>query len=197
MSEPFNAKKGSPYNNGGLAPRAYDDAPQKGHRVHHCLNFIVRLLTAMASAAALTTMVKSNQGPARWRDFWAFKWFIIANAIVLTYSTLAALASLLGEWTRRGPLSSTPLAWLTFLVDFLLANALMSAASTATAISWVGRKGQPNAGWEAQCVAVGGFCRRVLGALIASYIGWVLLALSTILAATAIHRLRRRSAVAN
>lgn len=195
-----NGKKGpGGYGNGGAAAAGYAEPNRKAQRAHHCVNFILRLLTAMAAAAALTTMVKSNQtapgATARWNDFAAFKWFVLANAIVLSYATLAALASLLGVFTRKGPLSSTPLAWLTFLLDFLLVNALMSATAAATTIAWIGRRGQLNAQWPSLCGVVGGFCRRVLGALIASYIAWVLLALSTILAAAAIHRLRRRGAV--
>lgn len=199
VGEQYNGKKGPGYGNGTGAATGYAEPSRKAHRAHHCLNFILRLLTAMATAAALTTIYKSNQtvggARARWNDFAAFKFFLLANAVVLTYATLAALASLLGLFTRRGPLSSTPLAWLTFLMDFLLVNALMAAAASATTIAWVGRRGQLNAGWSAQCGVVGGFCRRVLGALIACYIGWLLLALSTILAAAAIHRLRRRHAV--
>ena len=124
----------------------------------------------------------------------ACRWFLLANAIVCAYAILAALASLLGVCTRRGPLSSTPVAWLTFLVDFLLASALLSAAASATTIAWVGYKGQSTAGWLSTCGRVSGFCHRIAGALIASYAGWVFLALSTVVAASALHTLRRRTA---
>jgi uncharacterized protein (TIGR01569 family) len=70
----------------------------------------------------------------------------------------------------------------------------MSAAASATTIAWIGYKGQDNARWFSQCGVVRGFCRRVGGALIASYAGWVFLALSTIVAASALHKLRRRTA---
>lgn len=197
---PYNGTK---FNNG--APGVpVDEAPRRAHRVHHCLDFLLRVLTALATAAAIVTLLKSNQtvrgtggrltARARWNDFGSFKWFLLANAIVCAYSILAALASLLGVCTRRGPLSLRPIAWLTFLVDFLLASALMSAVASATTIAWIGYKGQSNAGWQSQCGLVRTFCHRVLGALIASYAGWVFLALSTLVAASALHTLRRRTA---
>jgi uncharacterized protein (TIGR01569 family) len=199
VSDPYGTKRAPVYSN-GAAGAPYDG--RRAHRAHHCLNFILRVLTALATAAALITLLKANQTVtvggstvrARWNDFGAFKWFLLANAIVCAYSILAAIAALLGVCTPRGPFSVSPVAWLTFLVDFLLASALMSAAASATTLAWIGYKGQSTAGWASTCGVVHGFCRRVGGALIASYIGWVFLALSTILAAMAIHRLQRRRA---
>lgn len=196
VSEPYG--KGSAYNNPGAG---YDAAPRhRAHRLRHLLNFILRVLTALASAAAIVVIVKSNQTVslggrtlrARWKDFAAFRWFLLANAIICAYSVLAAIASLIGMCIPWGPLSVNPLAWLTFLVDFLLVNALMSAAASATEVAYIGYRGQSSASWAKACPAVGSFCRRVAGALVASYIAWIFLALSTLLAVTAIHNTRRR-----
>lgn len=203
MATPTAPYSGTKYNNG--APGVpVDEAPRRAHRAHHCLDFLLRVLTALATGAAIATILKSNQSVhsatgaltarARWKDFGSFKWFLLANAIVCAYSILAALASLIGVCTRRGPLSLTPITWLTFLADFLLTNALMSAAASATTIAWIGYKGQNNARWYSQCGVVRSFCHRVAGALIASYVGWVFLALSTLVAASALHTLRRRTA---
>jgi uncharacterized protein (TIGR01569 family) len=191
------------YTNGVPGEPVYE-APRRAHRAHHCADFLLRVLTALASTAAIVTILKSNQSVygvngrlvarARWNDFAGFKWFLLANAVVCAYAILAAIASLLGVCTRRGPLSITPIAWLTFLVDFLLTNALMSAAAVATTLAWIGYKGQSNAGWESSCGVVRGFCHRIGGALIASYAAWVFLALSTIVAASALHKLRRHHA---
>jgi hypothetical protein len=49
--------------------------------MHSCLNFILRVLTALATAAAVVVTLKSNQSyrslsgysKARWRDFPALK----------------------------------------------------------------------------------------------------------------------------
>jgi len=200
VNAPYGTKTGPGYTNGtGVA---YEETSSRAHRTHHCINFILRVLTALATGAAIITLLKSNQtvrvGPtslrARWNDFGAFKWFLLANAIVCAYAILAALASLLGICMPRGPLSTRPVQWLTFLVDFLLANALMSAAAAATTLAWIGYHGEKAANWGSQCGVVHSFCRRIAGALIASFVGWVFLALSTLVTVSAIHRLRRRVA---
>jgi len=171
--------------------------PVRHHPMHNCLNLILRVLTACATAAAVVVMLTSTQTvatpigrhKARWRDFPAFKWFIIANSVVFVYSVLAALVACLGLCTRRGPLSYRRTAWLTFIVDFALAGALMSAGSTALAVSWIGKHGQSSAGWNAACPLVSKFCDYVQGALIACLVGWLFLALSTILDVSALHHL--------
>ena len=130
VGEPYNGTKGAGYGPvAGAGAAQGEPTRRKAHRTHHCLNFLLRLLTAMATAAALTTIYKSNQtvggARARWNDFTAFKFFLVANAVVLTYSTLSALASLLGVCTPHGPLSFSPFAWLTFLMDFVSCHHLL------------------------------------------------------------------------
>jgi uncharacterized integral membrane protein len=54
-------------------------------------------------------------------DFFFFgcRWFLVANAVVFVYSVLGAIVSFFAICVRRGPLSSSLTAWLTFLVDFV------------------------------------------------------------------------------
>lgn len=194
MATPYGTKTGYPASN----PDPYDEAPRRAHRKLHCLDFILRVLTAMATAAAIVTLLFSFQTirgvRVRWIDFGAFKYLLVANAVVCAYTILAALASLIGVCTRRGPLSSTPIAWLTFLVDLLLANALMAAAAASTTLAWIGNRGESAARWAPNCGAFHRFCTRIGGSLITTYIAWIFLILSTILAAIALHKLRRRVA---
>ncbi|KAH8937284.1 hypothetical protein BDL97_16G020300 [Sphagnum fallax] len=184
----------------------YNGPPYDGrvrHRPkHNFLNFILRTLTALGTAAAIVTMLLSNEHTtyrgvrlsSKWRSFQAFKWFIVANAVVFVYSVLGALVSLFSICARRGPLSYSPTAWLTFLFDFLLANALVSAASAALAIGWVGKHGvsAPPLQWTAVCDEVHKFCNRIEGAIIASFIAWLFLALSAAVAVSSLHNLGRR-----
>ena len=68
------------------------DEPRHAHRKHHCLDFILRVLTAMATGAAIITLLKSNQtvrlpsGAAaarvRWNDFGSFKYVIDQTHVV-------------------------------------------------------------------------------------------------------------------
>lgn len=73
----------------------------------------------------------------------------------------------------------------------LLASALISAAAAALAVAWIGKHGQSTANWSATCGTVSKFCDYIQGAIIASFCGWVFLALSTLLAVSALHHLGR------
>lgn len=167
------------------------------HAYHTCLNLTLRLLTAAATLSAIVVILKSNQtvitisgyATARWRDFPAFRWLLIANAVVFVYSLLATLVACVAVVARRGPLSYSPSAWLTFIVDFLMASALFSAASAALAVAWIGKHGVPSASWPTTCGVVSKFCDYIQGAIIATFGGWLFLALSTLLAVSALHHL--------
>lgn len=167
------------------------------HPMRNCLHLILRVFTAGATAAAVAVILRSTQtvptplGPhtARWRDFPAFQWFVFANAIVFIYAVLGTIVACVTQWTRRGPLSYTKSAWLTFFSDFLLSCALMSACSTALGVAWIGKHGQETAYWNAVCPMVGRFCDQVQGALIACVCAFVCLSLCTVMSASALHQL--------
>lgn len=74
----------------------------------------------------------------------------------------------------------------------LAASALMSAASAALVVALIARHGQSSAGWNSWCGYVSRFCDYAQGAIISSFIGFAFLALSTILAASALHHLAWR-----
>ncbi len=84
---PYGTKPG--YVNGAGVP--YEEPPLRAHRVHHCLNFILRVLTALATGAAIVTILKSNEtviapngvaaARARWNDFGAFKYVSLVYPI--------------------------------------------------------------------------------------------------------------------
>ncbi|CAK9237936.1 unnamed protein product [Sphagnum troendelagicum] len=75
----------------------------------------------------------------------------------------------------------------------------MSAAAAATTVLYIAYRGENAASWTPACNRAGRFCRRAVGAVIASYVAWLLLALSTILAVSAIHQIyrTRRSTATN
>jgi len=157
-------------------------------------------MTALATAAAFIVVLESNEHTTyrgfrvgeRWQSFAAYKWFMVANAIVFVYSVLGATISFCAICVRRGPLSYSPTAWLTFLVDFLLASALISADSAALAVWWVGKYGVVRPRWTGFCHEVHSFCKRVEGAIIVSFIGWLFLSFSVIVAVSSLHALGRR-----
>jgi uncharacterized protein (TIGR01569 family) len=183
---------------------AYDGPPieeRERHRPkHNFSNFVFRTMTALATAAAFIVVLESNEHTTyrgfrvgeRWQSFAAYKWFMVANAIVFVYSVLGATISFCAICVRRGPLSYSPTAWLTFLVDFLLASALISADSAALAVWWVGKYGVVRPRWTGFCHEVHSFCKRVEGAIIVSFIGWLFLSFSVIVAVSSLHALGRR-----
>jgi len=171
------------------------------HRSFHaCTSLLLRLLTAGATAAAVIVMLRATTRRdtpygyirGRWRDYPAYKWFIIANSVVFVYSVLAAVVACASLIARRGPLSYSGTAFLTLLVDFLAAAAIMSAASAALAVALIARNGQyTGAQWPTFCNYVTRFCDYAQGAIIASFIAFAFLFLSTLLAASAMHWLAR------
>ena len=72
----------------------------------------------------------------------------------------------------------------------LAASMLISAASAALAVDLIARKGQSI--WPTWCNYTSRFCDYAQGAIIASFIGFYFLALSTLLAASALRYLARR-----
>lgn len=190
-----------------MVPRKYSDGDFHRHHRHHsfhsCTNFLLRVLTAASTAAAVIVMLISTQTSdtvygyfrGRWRDYPAYRWFVIANAMVFVYSVIAAIVACISVIARRGPLSYSPSAWLTLLVDFLAASALMSAASAGLAVALIARNGedlQQVHYWPKLCNYVTRFCDYTQGAIIASFGGFAFLFLSTLLAASALHHLAHR-----
>jgi uncharacterized protein (TIGR01569 family) len=77
-------------------------------------------------------------------------------------------------------------------VGQLLASALFSADSAALAVWWVGKYGVVRPRWTGFCHEVHSFCKRVEGAIIVSFIGWLFLSFSVIVAVSSLHALGRR-----
>jgi hypothetical protein len=122
------AMDGIPVTHKGLF-RSYDPhEDEHRHRpVHACSIFLFRTLTAVATAAAIILLLKSGETTyyhglkfsQGWRSFDSFKWFLAANAVVFVYSVLGGIISFFAICIRRGPLSFSHTAWLTFLIDFV------------------------------------------------------------------------------
>eukprot|EP00246_Nothoceros_aenigmaticus_P011413 TRINITY_DN30_c0_g1_i1.p1 TRINITY_DN30_c0_g1~~TRINITY_DN30_c0_g1_i1.p1 ORF type:complete len:194 (-),score=17.27 TRINITY_DN30_c0_g1_i1:373-954(-) len=185
----------------GSVPLASKDSNYPGqHRVKsghtslcaRWIDSVLRIVTLLGTVAAFVIILKSRQNyvhasgrsiyrPAKWQYVDAFKFFLVTNIAVAAYSLLLAL---LTYFNKHGSL-------FLFFLDFIAASALMSAASAATAIAYIGYRGNDHLDWGERCQASAyrPFCRKIAGSLLASYIAWVALALSTLLVA---NRLRHR-----
>jgi uncharacterized protein (TIGR01569 family) len=63
----------------------------------------------------------------------------------------------------------------------LVAFMIMSGASAGTAIAYLGKNGLSQAQWNPLCGTFHRYCAQVLGALVASYLGWLYLTIIIIL----------------
>ncbi|CAH2036253.1 unnamed protein product [Thlaspi arvense] len=116
---------------------------------------VLRFAAFCAALGAVIAMITSRERSsffvlslvAKYSDLAAFKYFVIANAIVSVYS---------------------------FLVLFLPKESLLWNLSAAVAVAQVGKRGNANAGWLPICGQVPRFCDQITGALIAGLVALVL-----------------------
>ncbi|XP_010422453.1 PREDICTED: CASP-like protein 1C1 [Camelina sativa] len=132
---------------------------------------VLRLAAFGAALAALIVMVTSRERAsffavsleAKYTDMAAFKYFVIANAVVSVYSFLVLF------------LPKESLLWkFVVVLDLVMTMLLTSSLSAALAVAQVGKKGNANAGWLPICGQVPKFCDQVTGALIAGFVALVL-----------------------
>ncbi|KAF4362425.1 hypothetical protein CsatB_017912 [Cannabis sativa] len=132
---------------------------------------ILRLAAFAATLSATIVMATSHEKAsfltisfeAKYSQTPAFKYFMIANAIVSVYGFLVIF------------LPSESLLWrLVIAMDLVFAMLLSSSISAALAIAYVGKKGNTYAGWLPICSQVQNYCDHVKGALVAGFIGVIL-----------------------
>ncbi|GMN27973.1 hypothetical protein TIFTF001_001890 [Ficus carica] len=132
---------------------------------------LVRFLAFAATLSAAIVMATSHQNAsvfavsfeAKYSQTPAFKYFVIANAIVSVYGFLVLF------------LPSKSLLWrLVVAFDLVFTLLLSSSISAALAIAYVGKKGNSYAGWLPICGQVPKYCDQVKGALVAGFIGVII-----------------------
>ncbi|XP_034916625.1 CASP-like protein 1C3 isoform X2 [Populus alba] len=130
------------------------------------LGLLLRLIAFGATLAAVIIMATSREKgsffalsyEAKYSDTPAFKYFVIANAIVTVYGFLALFVP-----------SESPLWRLVLALDLVFTMLLISSISAALAVAQVGKKGNSSAGWLPVCGQVTKYCNQVTGALVAGY----------------------------
>lgn len=105
----------------------------------------------------------------------AFLWFLIANGIGLGYTLLTAILSTF--------IHSPKLARSLLMLDLIVTYIILSGAAAATAVAYIGKHGIKEAFWPEICNTFERYCHHVLGALVASFLGWLSLTLVTIFSA--------------
>ncbi|GLT35170.1 hypothetical protein SLA2020_096450 [Shorea laevis] len=121
------------------------------------LTAVLVMVTARDTATFLTVSYE-----ARYSDTPAFKYFVVVYTIVSIYGFLVIFL----PWES--------LLWqLVVALDMVFTMLLTSGASAALAIAYVGKKGNPNAGWLPICGQVPKYCNQATVALVAGFIGLI------------------------
>lgn len=140
------------------------------------LDLVLRFLTFAFTLVAFVVMISNLQSKRPFPTFkvWAkyhysnaFTWFVVANGIAFSY----ALVTLILSAFNRSP----KIANIVLLLDLLVAYMIISGASAATAIAYIGKNGLSQTRWLPICNTFHRYCAHVVMALAASFIGWVLL----------------------
>ncbi|KAL3693309.1 hypothetical protein R1sor_006960 [Riccia sorocarpa] len=143
---------------------------------------VLRLLTFAATLSAFVTMITNKERKLvfglvpRWSKYHyskAFLWFVIGNGIAFGYALLATIVGAV----VKSPSVTRHLV----ILDLLVLNIIMAAAAAATAVAYLGKNGLPEAGWGEICSVYERYCHHILGALVASYLGWLFLLIAVLL----------------
>ncbi|KAF9661756.1 hypothetical protein SADUNF_Sadunf19G0101600 [Salix dunnii] len=134
------------------------------------LSLLLRFIAFGATLAAVILMATSHEKgtffavsyEAKYTDTPAFKYFVIANAIVTVYGFLVLFLP-----------PGSPIWRLVLALDLVFIMLLISSISAAMAIAQVGKNGNPRAAWLPVCDQVTKFCNQVTGALVAGFIALI------------------------
>ncbi|OMO67322.1 hypothetical protein COLO4_30183 [Corchorus olitorius] len=133
--------------------------------------FLLRFIAFSTTLSAAIIMASSRERTtvltlsfeAKYSDSPALKYFVISNAIATVYGFLLLF------------LPSESLLWrLVVALDVVITMLLTSSISAALAIAYVGKKGNPSAGWLPICDQVTKYCNQVKGALIVGFISVII-----------------------
>ncbi|KAI9111394.1 hypothetical protein K1719_017084 [Acacia pycnantha] len=160
------------------------------------MDLILRIIAIAATFGSAVAMATSHERlpfltqfvhfRAKFDDFPTFVFFVLGNSIVCGYLVLSIVLSIV-HIARTTAVKSRIL--LLFL-DAVAMGLLVSAATAAAVIVDVAHHGNPNANWFPICQQYSGFCRRVSGTLIGSFIAVVVLIILIIISAVSISRIQ-------
>ncbi|XP_040378915.1 casparian strip membrane protein 1 [Oryza brachyantha] len=167
------------------------------HRGSRCLAFLDFILRIAAFGPALAAAIASGtsdetlsvftdfyQFRARFDDFPAFLFFMVANAIVAGYLVLSLPFSAVLVIRPQ----TIGLRLLLLVCDMIMAALLTAAAAAAAAIVDLAHNGNMRANWVAICMQFHGFCQRTSGSVVASFLTVLILMLLVILGACSIRK---------
>ncbi|ONK57475.1 uncharacterized protein A4U43_C09F890 [Asparagus officinalis] len=156
--------------------------------------FILRLLAIGATLSATIAMATTDetlpfftdhyQFYANFSDLPALTFFVIGNAIAAGYLVLSlplSIAVIICACSSGAHL-------FLLILDLVMVALTTAAASAATAIVYLAHTGNDKAHWVAFCIRFDGFCEQSSGALVASFVGIVILMMMVVTSALALRK---------
>ncbi|XP_027170375.1 CASP-like protein 2A1 [Coffea eugenioides] len=150
----------------GMGSPQDDDNGSPGMRTAETL---LRLLPVTLSVVALVVMLKDSQanddfGSVSYSDLGAFRYLVHANGICAGYSLLSAI---LVAVPRPSTLAR---AWIFFLLDQVLAYAILGAGAVSTEVVYLAYKGDQAVTWSQACGSFNGFCRKATASVAITFV---------------------------
>ncbi|WVZ87748.1 hypothetical protein U9M48_034338 [Paspalum notatum var. saurae] len=166
----------------------------RGSRCVALIDFVLRvaafgptLAAAIATGTSdetLSVFTQFFQFHARFDDFPALLFFMVANAIAAGYLVLSLPFSAV-VFLRPQAIG---LRHLLLVCDTIMVALLTAAAAAAAAIVDLAHSGNQRANWVPICMQFHGFCQRTSGAVVASFLAVLVFIFLIILAAFAIRK---------
>ncbi|CAD6246275.1 unnamed protein product [Miscanthus lutarioriparius] len=133
----------------------------------------------------LSVFTNFFQFHARFDDFPAFTFFLVANAVAAGYLVLSLPFSVVGILR---PNKATGVRLLLLICDVVIMALLTAAAAAAAAIVYVAHSGNRRANWVPICFQFHGFCQRTSGSVVATFLAVLVFIVLILMAACAIRR---------
>jgi uncharacterized protein (TIGR01569 family) len=135
----------------------------------------------------LSVFTQFFQFHARFDDFTAFIFFMVANAVAAGYLVLSLPFSAVGIVRPK----ATGVRVFLLVCDVLIMSLLTAAGAAAAAIVYVAHWGSVRANWVPICMQFHGFCQRTSGAVVATFLAVLVLLVLILMAACSIRRRSR------
>ncbi|KAF5206375.1 Casparian strip membrane protein [Thalictrum thalictroides] len=158
------------------------------------LDFVVRLFGIAAALTATTVMGTTDetlpfftqffQFQASYDDLPAFTFFVVANAVASAYLVLSLPFSIVSIVRPH----AVGARLLLLIFDTVMVALTTAGASAAAAIVYLAHNGNSSANWIAICQQFNGFCQRISGAVVASFIATVIFMFLVVIASIALRK---------
>ena len=134
----------------------------------------------------LSVFTNFFQFHARFDDFPAFTFFLVANAVAAGYLVLSLPFSVVV--ILRPNKATGGVRLLLLLCDVLIMALLTAAGAAAAAIVYVAHSGNRRANWVPICMQFHGFCQRTSGSVVATFLAVLVFIVLILMAACVISR---------